>query len=624
MELPYTTLIEAVIRRAAEQPEARSIIFLNDDGSENIITAAAFHARNQAYAAALRRLGVGPEDLVILVLKHSETLLSAFWGAMYLGAIASIFPFLTEKLDPGLYKERVKALVTQEHARAVITFPEFKQEMSDLLAGTDCRVLSSDEADVTGSYPSTNPHPSTSSHRPDVLTGGYGFVEGINPEKIAFLQHSSGTTGLQKGVALSHRAVLNQVHAYSQAIDLRPDDVVVSWLPLYHDMGLIAGFVMPLVAGIPLVLMSPFAWVRSPKLLLQAASAHRATLTWLPNFAYNHSVRGIRERDLEGVDLSSLRAVINCSEPVRLDSHQMFLQKFGPYGLREDALSACYAMAENTFAVTQTPPGQPPRVDWVLTAALQSEKMAVPLPGTVSPVEPSGEAQPPGFDGAQPPGFDGTQPPGFDGAQPPGFDGAQPVNGYTAMMSCGFPIPGTEVRIVDTHRKPLPERHVGEVALRSDCMLSSYYHREDATAAAIHAGWYYTGDMGYMADGELYISGRKKDMIIVGGKNIFPQDLEAIANGVPGLYPGRSVAFGVTDTRMGSESVVMVCELEDENAGEAERAAIERELRQRVVQQTEIALSDVLLVGHRWLIKTSSGKIARGDNRNKYFDARAG
>jgi acyl-CoA synthetase (AMP-forming)/AMP-acid ligase II len=175
------------------------------------------------------------------------------------------------------------------------------------------------------------------------------------------------------------------------------------------------------------------------------------------------------------------------------------------------------------------------------------------------------------------------------------------------------------VRIVDTHRKTLPERHVGEVALRSNCMLSGYYHREDATQEAIHNGWYFTGDIGYIAGGELFISGRKKDMIIVGGKNIFPQDLEAIANGVPGLYPGRSVAFGVSDERMGSEAIVMVCELEDEAASEAARAEIERELRQRVVKQTEIALSDVLLVGRRWLIKTSSGKIARGDNRQKYF-----
>ena len=572
MQLPsYNTLTEAVIRRAEESPEARSVIFLHDDGSEHTIRAAEFHARNLAYAGALQRLGVGPEDLVILVLKHSETLLSAFWGAMYLGAIASIFPFLTEKLDPDLYKERVKALVTQEQARAVITFPEFKDELSALLADTGCEVLSSDEA----LYPSKG-----SGYEPSI-----NFVSG---EKIAFLQHSSGTTGLQKGVALSHRAVLNQVRAYSVSIDLRTDDVVVSWLPLYHDMGLIAGFVMPLVAGVPLVLMSPFAWVRSPKLLLQAASAHRATLTWLPNFAYNHSVRGIRERDMEGVDLSSLRAVINCSEPVRHDSQQTFLQRFAPYGLQESALSACYAMAENTFAVTQTPTGQPPRVDWVLTGVLQSEKRAEPAP-LAEPVE------------------------------------ARPVSpeGVTPMVSCGLPIPGTEVRIVDPQRKALPERQVGEVALRGDCMLSGYYHRADATAQAIHAGWYFTGDMGYMADGELYISGRKKDMIIVGGKNVFPQDLEAIANSVPGLYPGRSVAFGVVDERMGSETIVMVCELEDETAGEDACSAIERELRQRIVKQTEIALNDVLLVGHRWLIKTSSGKIARGDNRQKYFDARA-
>ncbi len=567
IEIPYVTLTEAVITRAARTPDAVSVIFQNDDGSENTITAGEFHARNQAYAAALRAAGVGPGDLVILVLKHSETLLSAFWGAMYLGAIASIFPFLTEKLDPQLYQQRVKALVTQEEARAVITFPEFHAELSVLLSDTGCRVLNSD---------AVNAAPAAGAEIGPAAAGA---------ESIAFLQHSSGTTGLQKGVALAHGAVLNQVRAYGQAIDLRQGDVVVSWLPLYHDMGLIAGFVMPLVAGVPLVLMSPFTWVRSPKLLMQAVSAHRGTLAWLPNFAYNHSVRGIRERDMQDLDLSSLRMVINCSEPVRNDSQQMFLERFAPYGLRESALAACYAMAENTFAVTQTRPGEPPRVDWVVTGALQSERRAVP--GLLE--------------------------------ERTGAD----VNVLTPMVSCGAPIPGTDVRIVNEARQPLPERQVGEVALRSNCMLSSYYHREDATAAALQDGWYFTGDIGYLADGELYISGRKKDMIIVGGKNIFPQDLEALANGVPGLYPGRSVAFGINDERLGSEAVVMVCELEDENTGADARAEIERELRQRVVKQTEIALGDVLLVGGRWLIKTSSGKIARNDNRQKYFEHKA-
>jgi fatty-acyl-CoA synthase len=168
------------------------------------------------------------------------------------------------------------------------------------------------------------------------------------------LQHSSGTTGLQKGVALTHTAVLNQLAAYSQAIALHADDVVVSWLPLYHDMGLIAGFLLPLVQGLPLVLLSPFDWVQHPALLLQAIDRYRGTLCWLPNFAYNHCARRIRRRDKEAVSLASMRLFINCSEPVRHSSHQLFLEAFAAQGVTPDRLGVSYAMAENTFAVTQT------------------------------------------------------------------------------------------------------------------------------------------------------------------------------------------------------------------------------------------------------------------------------
>jgi acyl-CoA synthetase (AMP-forming)/AMP-acid ligase II len=340
-------------------------------------------------------------------------------------------------------------------------------------------------------------------------------------------------------------------------------------------MGLIAGFVMPLVVGVPLVLMSPFKWVRDPKVLLQAIHRHRGTLCWLPNFAYNHSARAIRSQDLHGIDLSSLRAWINCSEPVFFESHQIFLGKFAPYGVQPGALSACYAMAENTFAVTQTPPGIEPTIDWVNTRTLQEQRRAEP---------------------------------------------AQPfVDGATPMVSCGFPIEGTEICILDGHGRRLPERHVGEVALRSNCMLSGYYRRPEITAQAIRRGWYHTGDMGYLAGGELYITGRKKDLIIVGGKNIYPQDLEAIANTTPGLVPGRSVAFGLFDQSLGSENVVMICELENSVTADEEKKAVEMDLRRRIVQRSEVALADVRLVGKRWLIKTSSGKISRSANREKYI-----
>jgi acyl-CoA synthetase (AMP-forming)/AMP-acid ligase II len=552
-----TTLIHPVIERAKTSPDHLTLVMLEEDGAERRVNALQFHQQAVCFAQALRQIDVGPEDLVVLVLKHSQVLLSAFWGALYLGAIPSIFPFLTEKLDPVLYKERVKILVAHSGARAVITFPEFRDDLRDLLADVDCRVISTDEV------------PQDESQAQEDV-----FWENPSGEKIAFLQHSSGTTGLQKGVALSHQAVFNQINAYSRAIQLSEEDVVVSWLPLYHDMGLIAGFVMPIVAGVPLVLMSPFHWVRDPKILLWAIHNHKGTLCWLPNFAYNHLARTARPSYLEGLDLSSWRAAINCSEPVYAKSHEMFLEKFAPYGFKASALTVSYAMAENTFAVTQSPLEQPAPLDWINIARLQEERLAQP-------------------------------------AQP-GADGA------VSMVSCGFPIEGTEVGVVDEKGDFLPERHVGEIVLRSDCMLMEYYKRPDITAETIKDGWYFTGDMGYLADNQLYVSGRKKDLIIVGGKNIYPQDLEAIANQVPGIYPGRAVAFGLFDERLGSEAIVVVCELQ---TGEEQREPqdIERDLRQRIVQQTEVTLADVRLVDGRWLIKTSSGKIARGDNRDKYL-----
>jgi acyl-CoA synthetase (AMP-forming)/AMP-acid ligase II len=557
--MSHQTLIQPVIARAKEQPDLKTLVLINQDGTEDVITAGQFHQQALTYASALQGIGVQPEDLVILVLQHSQVLLSAFWGALYLGAIPSIFPFLTEKLDPELYKQRVKTLVTAENAKAVITYPEFHDDLQALLQDANCEVLSTE--DVL--------EPEEGAQMPEE-----GFWLDPSPDKIAFLQHSSGTTGLQKGVALSHRAVLNQIDAYSRAIELNDEDVIVSWLPLYHDMGLIAGFVMPIVTGTPLVLMSPFHWIRDPKILLWAIHNHKGTLCWLPNFAYNHIARTARPSYLEGLDLSSWRAVINCSEPVYHQSQQVFLERLSPSGFKENALTVSFAMAENTFAVTQTPLGQPADLDWVKIKALQKDRQAVPA--------------------------------------------SQEDEGVVPVVSCGYPIEGTEVAVVDEHGERLADRQVGEIILRSNCMLTEYYKRPDITAEMIKDGWFYTGDMGYMADGQLFITGRKKDLIITGGKNVYPQDLEAIANHIPGIYPGRAVAFGLFDDRMGSEVIVMVAELLPDLDGRTPED-IERELRTQVVAQTEVTLKDVRLVEDRWVIKTSSGKIGRADNREKYL-----
>ena len=487
------------------------------------------------------------------MLQHSLDLIYSFWGAALLGAIPSIFPFLTEKLDPDLYRLRVKLLVEHSAAKAVVTYPDNYAPLADLLSGTNSLLLST--ADDPG------------------ISFDSGHVNlDIVPDDIALLQHSSGSTGLQKGVALSHRAVLRQIEAYGQSIQLDPEvDVIVSWLPLYHDMGLIAGFVMPIVAGAHLVLMSPFDWVRQPSMLLDAFHQYRGTLCWLPNFAYNLIARTLRPK--EGWDLSSWRAAINCSEPVYDESHQLFLEKLAPYGLRANTLAASYAMAENTFAVTQTPLGAAPRVDTVEIAAIQER----------------GEAKP-------------------------------AVTGKR-FVSCGLPIESVELRILDESGNLLEERRVGEIALRSEFMLSGYYKRPDLTEKAITKdGWYLTGDMGYLAEGELYITGRKKDLIIVGGKNIYPQDIEAIANRTSGIRPGRAVAFGVLDERLGSEKIVVVCEA----AEGGDQAAAETELRAAIVKETEVTLGDLRFVPRGWIVKTSSGKHARNDNREKYLREFAG
>jgi acyl-CoA synthetase (AMP-forming)/AMP-acid ligase II len=542
---------------AKARPDQVAIVLVDHD-YEQAIPYGAFYRRAGEYAGLLRGAGIQPGDRVALILQHGEAVIHSFWGAMLLGAIPSIFSFLSDRLDPERYFESARALVDQAGVRAVITHSDLEDELRRRLTGLEVAILNADHLTAQGAAEDSP---------------GHHFPAG---EDTAFLQHSSGSTGLQKGVMLSHRAVINQLASISAAIDLRPDDVIVSWLPLYHDMGLIAGFILPLMQGIRLVLMSPFQWVRDPKMLIHAVHRHRGTLCWLPNFAYNFLATRVREADLAGVDLSSWRVVINCSEPVHAESHAAFLSRYAPYGLRESALAVCYAMAENSFAVTQTAIGAPPRLDVVDRRALMDDRRA----------EPAQRDQP-----------------------------------SLTFVSNGPPIANCAVQVVDEARSPLPDRRVGEIAVRSDSMLTGYYRRPEASAEVMADGWYFTGDMGYLADGELYITGRKKDLIIVGGRNIYPQDIELMLNDLPGLHPGRSAVFGVFNDKLGTEDIAIVAELAATVApDDAEaKAAISREIRARVTQTLDVTARYVHLVDAKWLIKTSSGKIARGANKHKFL-----
>ncbi len=558
--------ISQVLQQSARQaPEQASIHLLFSRQPTHIVTYHELWLGSARYARALQTAQIQPGEVVILILQHGLDLVNAFFGTILQGAIPSIMPFLTEKLLPEQYRASLAALLEVTHPACIITYPEFVEEAR----------RASQDSSVRRILDITNLETNLFEPVAEALEQFQGLEAA--PDAIALLQHSSGTTGLQKGVALSHQAIFNQLDSYAQALNLNLEDTIVSWLPLYHDMGLIAGFILPILSRVPLVLMSPFDWVRAPYRLMQAISDFKGSLCWLPNFAYNFCAQKVRDRDLLGVDLSSLRAVINCSEPTHWKSHAIFLERFKPYGLRPSALAICYAMAENVFAVTQSGIHSPIHVDRIDLAGFLNEQRAIPSAAS--------------------------------------HDGAPDATPATLqMLSVGTAIPGVQFCILDDKGLPLADRRVGEIAIRSHCMLNGYYHRPDLTEKAFRDGWYLTGDLGYQANGELYVTGRKKDLIIVGGKNVYPQDIERLAGEVDGVYPGRVVAFGNYNEEAGTEDVIIIAETSDGKPDE-----IAASIRQRVTRGSDIAVRHVHVTPRNWLIKTSSGKIARQANKQKYL-----
>jgi acyl-CoA synthetase (AMP-forming)/AMP-acid ligase II len=386
------------------------------------------------------------------------------------------------------------------------------------------------------------------------------------------LQHSSGTTGLQKPVLLSNRAVLEHVDNYAEAINFSKEDKIASWLPLYHDMGLIAAYHLPLAYGITSIQIDPFEWVLVPSLLIEAVSKEKGTVAWLPNFAYNMMADKIPDDELEGFTLDSWRLVINCSEPVRHESHVRFFNKFKTYNFKHSALSACYAMAETTYAVTQTIPGTIPT-----ELSMDRQKLAL---GFVETTEDSTKAR--------------------------------------ICVSSGKVIKGCRVRIVDESRKDLPVGRVGEIAISSVSMFDGYRNYPEKTTDVLENSWFYSGDYGFVYNDEYYVIGRKKDIVIVAGNNIYPEDVEDTVSKVEGVMPGRVVAFGSDDETLGTEVLAVLAETNLETHDD------KKHLKVRIQEaglKNDIAISKVYLVPVRWLIKSSAGKPSRRSNKERIIES---
>lgn len=550
----FHNLIEALNSAPAHRPFVTAWI---DEDERVTVTFAEFRRRAGLQARVLRDHGVGCGDRVVVVMPQGIPAMTVFVGAIMLGSVPAFLAYPNFKIETTKYRSGLAGVTANLSAKAVIIDDEFPHEMLGYVSLSDQTVLlRASDSKIPG--------------------GGIELSEVEYPsESLAFIQHSAGTTGLQKGVALTHASVLRQLGHLAHALRLDPaTDCIYSWLPLYHDMGLIACFMLPMVCHLPVVMQSPLDWVMHPETMLQIISEYKCTLSWMPNFAFQFVPRRTPRNRWAQYNLSSVRALINCSEPVRASSMDEFQTAFASLGLERNALHSSYAMAENVFAVTQSDisgPAGPTRI-WADGAQFRAKHLIVPV-------------------------VEGTA-------------------GAVSFASSGRLLPNHEVRIVSDSGEFFDKRHVGEILIKSDSLFEGYFNRPDLTAKAIVDGWYYTGDLGFYLEGELFVVGRKKELLIVGGENLYPQDIEEIVGNHPAIHNGRVVAMGMYNPALGTDDIFVVAEVEREERF-ANTEEIERELRNLVVAATGVAIRTVFLKPPKWIVKSTAGKPARSATREK-------
>lgn len=565
VQLEYMNLMEYALKAWCGSEKSRMFTFLA--GEE--VSVRSFEeeiAEAKMFAREYLRRGMKSGDVVILIMGFRVELVAAFLGAMWIGAVPSFMPESSEKQDLHYYWESHARLFERIGAKLLVTDQIVGGESITRLKNISTPVWNIDES---GENTSKNSIESHASHEVCEI-----LLEPSAPGAIAFLQHSSGTTALKKGVALTHRQVLAQLAGFQKAIGMKAGETVVSWLPLYHDMGLIACFILPMLCGAHVVMMSPFAWVRKPWMLLDAMETYRCDYCWLPNFAFNLlSVSSPTEKNWR---LDSVKAFINCSEPCKADTFRRFAAAFASSGVRPEQLHVCYAMAETVFAATQTKLGErvnPLAIDGDEFVA--NHRVAPPKDGPALTFLPAGAA-----------------------------------------------IEGMRVQIFDENRRPVAQEGiVGQIGVAGTSLFEGYYALPEETQGCRAGEWHMTGDLGFLHEGNLYVTGRKGDIIIVRGRKFHSFDIEHIVGGVAGIKPGRSVAFAVENEDSGSEDAVVVAEL-DANAAASPENGLRASVRKAVYDGLGLMLSDIHLAHERWIIKTTSGKVSRHLNAEKYKSMR--
>ncbi len=546
------TLAEALEYHVERQPD-RLTVFLYEEGKEHRLTYRSLWEGSIGFAARLAAAGLQPGQTVAIMLPTSREYLYCFYGVLLAGGIpVPLYPpaRLTTIED---HMTRHVGVLKSAGASIMVTIPEAKALAYLLRAQVETLRAVLVPADLAGG------------------AAGFAPVRGKTGD-IGFLQYTSGSTGSPKGVVLTHANLLANVRSMGAAVNATSADVFVSWLPLYHDMGLIGGCFATMFLGFPVVLMSPLAFLSRPSAWLRAIHRHRGTISGGPNFCYELCLRRIPDADLEGLDLSSWRFAFNGAEPVSVDTVRAVEERFGRHGLRRNVLCPVYGLAECSVGLAFTPPGEPWRFD-----ALDRERFSR-----------TGEAM----------------------LAPPGDP--SPLH----VVGCGTPIPHHDLRVVDAAGLELPERQEGHLQFRGPSATSGYYRNPDATRGLFDGDWVNTGDRAYLSEGNLYITGREKDIIIRGGRNISPYELEEAVGGLGGVRRGCVAVFGSRDAASGTERVVVLAEMRDHDPSRHED--LRRMINELAVSLTGGPADDIVLAPPQTVPKTSSGKIRRVAAREFY------
>lgn len=552
------SLVDILLLHGEQSPDKAHIYFQNEEGGNDIITYGVLLNSALQVARGLRELGLNEGDTVAIMQPTHPKFFYTFFGILLAGGIpVPIYPPFRKHLLEAYAKTEARILRNAE-VRILVTF-EQAENLSLILKSfvpSLKHVTTADE--LMKSEILTTPFHAKSNH-------------------FAFIQYTSGSTADPKGVLLTHYNLLSNIHAYGKAIKVTQNDVAVSWLPLYHDMGLIGMWLGSLYFGVPLVLLTPFSFLNHPERWLWAIHSHRGTLSGAPNFAYELCIRKIDPSLIEGLDLSSWRMAANGAEKVYPRTLDAFAKKFAPYGFKRNAILPVYGLAESTVALTIPPIDRDFLIDTIDRKKFEEERIAAPIANE---------------------------------------------NNALSFVSCGMPIENHQVRIVNDDNQELPERRVGNLQFRGPSTMQGYYHNTKATQAIYHDGWLDSGDLAYQANSEFYITGRRKDLIIKAGRNLYPAEIEELVGGIEGIRQGCVVAFGTVDTKRNTEELVIVAEVREKYQSQ-QQAVIDR-VHETISTSLDVVPDKVILVAPHVVPKTSSGKLQRAACKTMYLEGSLG